>query len=115
MEQSCSVTSVTGVNDLYLVFTGPVNVDYFVYFRWRQLPPDHKNPGSLGDLNDDGSIDSLDLSLIKRHVLRKTQLTGSTLTNADVNSDGSVDSIDIFIAQKICTAKLLSSGSNANN
>ncbi|NLM58207.1 MAG: carbohydrate-binding protein [Clostridium sp.] len=108
LEQSCSVTGVTGVNDLYLVFTGPVNVDYFTFTSGggSYTPNPTKNPGSLGDLNDDGSIDSLDLSLIKRHVLRKTQLTGSALANADVNSDGSVDSIDVSLLKRYVLRKI---------
>jgi len=30
-EQTCSISKVTGINDLYLVFKGPVNIDWFTF------------------------------------------------------------------------------------
>ena len=30
-EMTCNISNVTGVNNLYLVFTGPVNLDWFVF------------------------------------------------------------------------------------
>lgn len=38
------------------------------------------NAGKLGDINSDGSIDSIDVSLLKRHILRKNILTGTAHT-----------------------------------
>ncbi|HPD01091.1 MAG TPA: dockerin type I repeat-containing protein, partial [Acetivibrio sp.] len=47
-----------------------------------------------------GSIDSSDLQLLKRHLLRKSLLTGASLANADVNRDGSVDSTDCTLLKR---------------
>ncbi|MFZ5988939.1 MAG: non-reducing end alpha-L-arabinofuranosidase family hydrolase, partial [Bacillota bacterium] len=86
-EQTCSISKVTGENDLYLVFKGAVNIDWFKFEA-------ESGSGSLGDLNADGSVDSTDYQLLRRHLLRITLLTGTNLSNADVNRDGSVDSTD---------------------
>jgi peptidoglycan/xylan/chitin deacetylase (PgdA/CDA1 family) len=108
MEQSCNVNNITGVNDLYLVFTGPVNIDSFTFTSGggNNTPEPTHNPSSLGDLNGDGSIDSTDLSLLKRHILNKNKLTGTNLANADVNSDNSVDSTDLTLVKRYILRKI---------
>ncbi|MFZ5986643.1 MAG: carbohydrate-binding protein [Bacillota bacterium] len=92
-EQTCSINKVTGKNDLYLVFTGAVNIDWFTF-------GEGSGPENLGDLNGDGSVDSLDYQLLRRHLLRITPLTGTYLSNADVNKDGSVDSTDYTLMKR---------------
>ncbi|HPT91710.1 MAG TPA: dockerin type I repeat-containing protein, partial [Acetivibrio sp.] len=47
-----------------------------------------------GDIFLDGDINSLDLSILKRYLLRKTQFNYDDLLRADVNSDGEVNSTD---------------------
>lgn len=59
------------------------------------IPVSPSPTSTLGDVNNDGSIDSTDLTLVKRHVLRTSILTGSAFTAADVDASGSVDSTDI--------------------
>lgn len=54
----------------------------------------------LGDLNGDGKVNSTDLQLMKMHVLRQRQLTGTSLLNADVNRDGKVDSTDVALLKR---------------
>lgn len=51
-----------------------------------------------GDVNDDGFIDSLDLSLVKRYLLDVTTVINAD--NADFNNDGEVNALD-FAALKI--------------
>lgn len=57
-------------------------------------------PGTKGDLNNDGSIDSTDYSILKRHLLNITKLSGTNLSNADVNNDGNVDSTDYALIKR---------------
>jgi len=92
-EQTCDVSGVSGVNDLYLVFSGPVNVDWFTFGGGQPV-------GTLGDLNDDGKVNSTDYSIMKRHILGLTELTGEALANADVNSDGSINSTDYALMRR---------------
>ncbi|HEX9062710.1 MAG TPA: CotH kinase family protein [Clostridia bacterium] len=56
---------------------------------------------SCGDLNGDGKIDSSDISLLKRHLLRSSLLTGNALKAADVNLDGKVNSADYSLIKRL--------------
>lgn len=92
-KQTCSISKVTGVNDLYLVFTGAVNIDWFTF-------GEATNNGTKGDLNGDGSINSIDFALLRLHLLGTTPLTGTNFSNADVNGECSVNSIDFAIMRQ---------------
>jgi len=87
-EQTCTISNVTGVNDLYLVFSGPVNIDWFKFDGGTNTTI------GLGDLDGDGYVTSVDLALLKRHLLGMGYLTGESLAKADVNRDGDVNSLD---------------------
>lgn len=53
-----------------------------------------------GDVNGDGAIDVIDLALIKKQILNKTNLTGDMATRANVNNDGAIDVIDLALVKK---------------
>jgi endo-1,4-beta-xylanase len=95
-EVTCDVSGVSGANDLYLVFSGPVNIDWFTFTGGTS----GGNDGTIGDLNGDSEINSIDLAALRAHLLGMTQLTGNNLANADINQDGEVNSLDFgFIRQ----------------
>jgi len=48
-----------------------------------------------GDANNDGKINSTDLTVICRHVLKETSLSGFSLLAADANHDGKANSTDL--------------------
>jgi PKD repeat protein len=59
---------------------------------------DSKEPVSYGDLDGDGNVDSYDLTLLKRFVLKK--LDNINVEAADVWLDGSIDSNDITVLKR---------------
>jgi mannan endo-1,4-beta-mannosidase len=56
--------------------------------------------GLNGDVNDDGTIDVLDLLLAKKYVLQMADETSINFNNADVNGDGDVNAVDILNIKK---------------
>ena len=56
----------------------------------------------IGDVNEDGRLTIADITLICRHIMGQTQLSGAALTAADINSDGSVGVADaVLLCQMI--------------
>ncbi|PWM48102.1 MAG: hypothetical protein DBX62_02880 [Clostridia bacterium] len=56
----------------------------------------------LGDVNTDGRLTIADVTLICRHIMGQTQLSGAALAAADINSDGSVGVADaVLLCQMI--------------
>ncbi|MDR3345253.1 MAG: dockerin type I domain-containing protein, partial [Oscillospiraceae bacterium] len=47
-----------------------------------------------GDVNNDKKVNSLDLLLVKRHILGIATLSGDAFNAADINGDGKVNSVD---------------------
>ena len=55
---------------------------------------------TMGDVNGDGKVNSVDYILIRKHILG-IKLTGDKLKRADVNNDNSINSKDYIIIRKI--------------
>ena len=94
-DATCSVSGVTGEHDLYLIFTG--GSDYLMNLDWFKFNTKVIPVGKLGDINADESIDSLDLMLIKKHLL------GEAIENtalADLDKSGAVDAIDFALMKQ---------------
>ena len=53
-----------------------------------------------GDINGDGSIDSIDFATLKKNLLNQLTLSGFKQEASDVNKDGFIDSIDFAIIKK---------------
>ena len=90
------ISNVTGKQDIVLVFSGPVNVDSFVFSS-------SSSTSDLGDINGDGSVDSLDYSLLKTYILNNQTVIDKEA--ADINSDGYIDSIDFSELKAIILKK----------
>jgi arabinan endo-1,5-alpha-L-arabinosidase len=57
-------------------------------------------PTLIGDVNADGKIDSTDLTLLKRYLLRSATLTEEKILNADTDGNGTVNSTDLNYLKK---------------
>jgi hypothetical protein len=99
-ELTTNVSGATGVQDLYLCFSGPTNTDWFKFTEGTS--GGGEVTGILGDLNDDNAVNAIDIATLRSHLLGIIDLTGKNLANADVNADGNVNSLDFgFMRQYI--------------
>ena len=93
---SCDISNVTGKHDVYLKFTG--ESDYLMNLDWFKFNKSATPVGKIGDINSDGSIDSLDLMLIKKHLLGAGEIENTAL--ADLDGNGTVDALDFAVMKK---------------
>ncbi|NMB34127.1 MAG: endoglucanase, partial [Clostridium sp.] len=71
---------------------------YFPELRY-QKPTGGGGPGGLlGDVNGDGSVDTLDLALLNRYILNSSIAIDKQA--ADMNGDGSVDTLDLALLKR---------------
>lgn len=97
-ELSTSISRVTGKNDIVLTFSGPVNIDWFV-FSSETTPTPPPSEVKYGDLNGDGLINTADYTLITRYVLEiSNSLPNATV--ADLNGDGVINTVDLSLLQR---------------
>lgn len=54
-----------------------------------------------GDLNNDGSVDINDYSMVKAYIAGTSQLTKTQMVAADIDNDGAVDAFDLFYINKM--------------
>lgn len=55
-----------------------------------------------GDVNVDGSVDNLDVTLINKYLLGTAELSEQGKKNADVDANGTIDTTDSLNIQKCC-------------
>lgn len=68
--------------------------------------PVYKLVYSIGDVNDDGQINSADALLVLEYIVGKKQLTLSQIKASDIDSNGSVNSQDALIILSVSSGKL---------
>ncbi|MDQ2084880.1 glycoside hydrolase family 11 protein [Herbivorax sp. ANBcel31] len=100
-ELSTDISSVTGENDIVLVFTGPVNIDWITFSEAGEgtTPVDPDPQVIYGDLNGDGVIDSSDYTLLQRYIL-EIPVSIDDISVADLNGDGVIDSTDATLLSR---------------
>lgn len=52
------------------------------------------------DVNNDGEVGLLDITLLQRYILELTELERNSIYSADINSDGTVSTIDVTLLAK---------------
>ena len=60
----------------------------------------------IGDVNGDGSVDTLDAIIVQKYAAEKTTLNERQLYVGDVNDDGYIDVLDAAMIQKYAVEKL---------
>ena len=86
------------------VFLNEVKV-FGVESDYTPVTPD---PVKLGDVNADGSIDSIDYLCVKRAVLKTYSLSDSEKTAADIDTNGSIDSVDYMLVKRMALGTYVS-------
>jgi len=52
------------------------------------------NADVLGDINNDGNVNTKDYTLVWKHLLNINKLTGESLKKADVDADSKISVLD---------------------
>ena len=95
---SCNVSGVSGIQNLYLVFTG--GSGYLFNFNWFQFTagsgPTPTPAGVRGDVDGDGTVTIVDALMTAQYSVGLTP-AGFIAANADVNCDGSITIVDALI------------------
>ena len=105
-EMSTTISGASGTKDLYLCFNGPVNVDYFSFSGGSSTPiptPSNSDNKLLGDVDQNGSIDSLDFARYRLFLIGKIS---SLPDEGDINGDGSKDSLDFAMLRQHLLGKI---------
>jgi hypothetical protein len=95
VDVSCNLTGATGKHDLYLKFTG--GSGYLFNINWFSFDGASSSK-TLGDINADGSIDAIDLMLIKKHLLGAEAIENTA--SADLDASGAIDAIDFALMKQ---------------
>ncbi|MDP4180635.1 MAG: carbohydrate-binding protein [Bacillota bacterium] len=93
-EQTCKINNVTGVNDLYLVFSGAVNIDWFTFEGSSE--PSNPVVTTKGDINNDGVINLADVVLLAS-AFNTVKGDPKYAASFDLNDDGSINMSDVII------------------
>ncbi len=96
VDATCSLTGASGIHNLYLKFTG--SSGYLFNINWFKFDAGSSSSGTLGDINSDNSIDAIDLTLIKKHLLGIEALNNEKI--ADLDASGTVDAIDFALMKQ---------------
>jgi len=92
-------------NEIAINWSGALIYALAGFANMKENPFDSGSKILYGDVNGDEFVDSLDLSVLKRYVLRKLDSLPAREA-ADVNSDGAIDSLDVSILKRFLLRKI---------
>ena len=55
----------------------------------------------MGDINNDGKITAVDLSMLKMHLVQLKEITDENIKHADLNEDGKITATDLSKLQRL--------------
>ncbi|RCX14817.1 dockerin type I repeat protein [Anaerobacterium chartisolvens] len=96
VDVKCDVSGVSGEHNLYLKFTG--GSGYLFNVNWFTFGKETTPEKLLGDLNSDGKVDSIDFTLMKKHILGLETI--EDLAPADLDGNGAVNSLDFSLLKQ---------------
>lgn len=68
-----------------------------VYTVYSILPKPHPQQIVVGDVNGDGRVNAVDLTMMRRHIIGMYNLTPRQIRIGDVNHNGRIDELDLEI------------------
>ncbi len=89
--QNCTISPVDGSHDLYFVFRG--GEGYLYNLNWWRLNV-AETPFTLGDVDNDGHIDSFDLALLREAVSDGDM---DDIRASDIDGNGEIDNNDVHL------------------
>jgi len=97
---NCSISSVSGIHNVYLKFTG--GSGYLFNINWFKFIKESVAPTLVGDLNGDKNVDVTDYALMKKYLLGLIDdfPVKNYLTAGDLNADGVINALDFAIFKK---------------
>ena len=63
--------------------------------------PEKPSTDTTGDINLDGTVNYLDILLLKKHILNVIPLDDTHVLKADINSDSSIDILDLISLKEL--------------
>nr|WP_114298306.1 carbohydrate-binding protein [Anaerobacterium chartisolvens] len=95
-DAKCNISGASGEHTLYLKYTGESG--YLFNVNWFTFGKESISEKLPGDLNFDGKVDSIDFTLMKKHILGLESL--EDLVPADLDGNGSVNSLDFSLLKQ---------------
>ena len=100
--QNCTISPVDGSHDLYFVFRG--GDGYLYNLNWWRLNV-AETPFTLGDVDNDGHIDSFDLALLREAVSDGDM---DDIRASDIDGNGEIDNNDVHLLSEFILGNITS-------
>lgn len=102
MNPNCVLDVESDGNVIVSAYTGAATQVWTLETEPPVTEPPVQNNVKLGDVNADGTVDSVDYLLVKRYCFNTYEMTSEEFARADVDATEAVDSIDYLLIKRIC-------------
>ncbi|NMB34447.1 MAG: endoglucanase [Clostridium sp.] len=87
-------------NEVAINWNGALIYALAAFTNMTENPFEQGNDFICGDINADGHVDSLDLVLLKKYILKEISSLPNTEESADLNADGIINSLDLTLMKR---------------